>query len=97
MKKKICMLGLAMSLSMLGLAACGENVEEPAESAPVESVAGAPEEAPAENSGDIVPGEGEEGEAPVGEGEESQADNNETEASAEETETSMGEGTTAAE
>ena len=28
MKKKVCMLGLALSLSMFGLVACGENSEE---------------------------------------------------------------------
>ena len=28
MKKKICMLALAMTLSMTGLVACGENAEE---------------------------------------------------------------------
>jgi len=103
MKKKICMLGLAMSLSMFGLVACGENAEEPAESTPVESVVNASEEASVEATQEAstqaeqeTPAESGEDAATV-EGEESQADNNETETSTEETETSTEETTTAAE
>ena len=36
MKKKVCMLALAMTLSMAGLVACGENAEETTETVAVE-------------------------------------------------------------
>ncbi len=101
MKKKICMLGLAMSLSMFGLAACGENAEEPAESTPVEVSVEAPEESvPAESTPAEAPEENEEpvdaeeSSAPAEEG--TEADEQEDEASTQETETSTEEGTTEA-
>lgn len=101
MKKKIGMLGLAMSLSMFGLVACGENAEEPVESTPVEVSVEAPEEsvpaestpaeAPAENE---EPSEAEESSTPAEEGTETGTQDGE--ASTQETETSTAEGTTEA-
>ena len=81
MKKKICMFGLAMSLSMFGLVACGENSEEssqPTVEANVEN-----------NEVESVPAQSEEN--PV------DAENADTESSAEETETSTEEAATTVE
>ena len=48
MKKKVCMLALAMTLSMAGLVACGENAEETVETTVESTVEATTEEATTE-------------------------------------------------